>query len=308
MTYRPSQVFTKDFTIMGASKTTSKVKIAVLSGKGGTGKTMVAVNLAAVVDHSLYLDCDIEAPNGHIFLKPQDMETSDIAVKVPLVDRSLCTDCRACVNFCHFNALAAVGGKIKVFDQVCHSCGGCQFICPHGAISEVDKVIGTLEVASKTVTGRLKLGEATGVPIIQAVLETGDRISGEDQPIMIDCPPGSACSVMESIKDADFCLLVAEPTRFGAHNLEMVHELVSLFNKPFGVVLNKTLPDSDNPSEAYCLDQGIEILGSIPFDYDLAHWGAHGLLAVIESKSYRLWFEVLYQKIQTKIAGGGPCN
>ncbi len=218
-------------------------KIAVLSGKGGTGKTLVSVNLAAVAGESIYIDCDVEEPNGYLFFKPQVTREEDIMVKVPVINEILCNGCRKCVDFCKFNALALIKNKPYVFEEVCHSCGGCMLLCPEKAISEKEKLIGKVQKGVSNhvtvTTGILNTGEASGIPIIKKLLE--ESLSNEELPTFIDCPPGSACIVMESIKDADYCILVAEPTVFGVHNLNMVYDLVRLFKKPYGVVLNKCL-------------------------------------------------------------------
>ena len=216
------------------------MRIAVLSGKGGTGKTLVSVNLAAVADKAAYIDCDIEEPNGRLFFKPGKIVSEEISINIPEVNDKLCTGCRKCVDFCKFNALAYINNKLFVFVEICHSCGGFAIICDEKALSEKKKFIGVVQKGvSRNVsvtTGILKIGEASGIPIIKKLLE--EKIESKDF-VFIDCPPGSACTVMESIKDADYCMLVAEPTIFGLHNLKMVYELVKMFEKPYGVVLNK---------------------------------------------------------------------
>ena len=202
------------------------MRVAVLSGKGGTGKTLVSTNLAAVLKKSVYVDGDVEEPNGHLFFKPRSIENKKVKVKIPVVDNDRCTACRECVEFCRFNALALVANKLIVFEDICHSCGGCVRLCPENALSEKDKVIGEIKIGTsggvKVYSGILNTGEVSGVPVIDGLLE---GIKDEDDPILIDCPPGSACIVMESIRDADYCILVAEPTLFGLHNLKMVYEL-----------------------------------------------------------------------------------
>lgn len=274
------------------------MKIAVLSGKGGTGKTLVSVNLAAVAGRSTYVDCDVEEPNGHLFFKPEEVREEDVCVKIPVVDPALCDGCRKCVDFCNFNALAYIQGKVRVFEDICHSCGGCVLICPQQAFTEKDRSIGKIQrgVSGEVQvhTGILNPGEAAGIPIIDQLL--GDP--GLDQGlVLIDCPPGSACSVMESIKGADYCVLVAEPTLFGVHNLKMVHELVDLFGKPYGAVLNKCL-EGDNPAETYCLDEGIPILGKLPFDKALGLLNSEAKIAVREEERYKQVFEELLKTIQ----------
>lgn len=272
------------------------MKIAVLSGKGGTGKTLVSANLAAVMGEASYLDCDVEEPNGHFFFKPQWESTLPVTVKIPVVDQEKCTGCRTCVNFCKFNALAFIGNRVKVFEDVCHACGGCMLFCPQKAIFEKDKEIGKVMIGDSegvhVVSGILNTGEASGVPVIKTVLNSASVSHGDT---VIDCPPGSACVVMESIKEADYCILVAEPTLFGVHNLKMVYELVQLFNKPTGVILNKCF-EGDNPAEAFCNDQGLYILDRIPFDETIGSANSNGRIIARESPHYKKFFESLFIK------------
>jgi MinD superfamily P-loop ATPase len=216
-------------------------KIAVLSGKGGTGKTLVSVNLAAAAEKAAYIDCDVEEPNGHLFFKPGCVEEEEVTVNIPVIDKNLCTGCRKCVDFCRFNALALIKNQPVVFPEICHSCGGCALLCPEKAIREKKKIEGVLRKgvsgSVSVSTGILNTGEASGIPLIKKLL--GGDLPEKEPFTLIDCPPGSACIVMESIREVDSCILVAEPTLFGVHNLGMVYELVRLFRKPHGVLLNK---------------------------------------------------------------------
>ncbi len=277
------------------------MKIAVLSGKGGTGKTLVSVNLAAVADEAVYIDCDVEEPNGHLFFKPVDITSEKISVKIPVVDESLCNGCRVCVDFCKFNALTYINNQLKVFETICHSCGGCTLFCPVKALSEKDKIIGEVQSGSSenvsVITGILNTGEASGIPIIKKLL---DAPSGGKEITFIDCPPGSACIVMESIKDADYCILVGEPTLFGVHNFNMVYELVTLFDKPHGAILNKCL-EGENPAERFCIDKNIKILGRIPFDNEIGTLNSNARILVREHPKFRELFSSLLQ-IVTKEA------
>jgi MinD superfamily P-loop ATPase len=270
------------------------VRIAVLSGKGGTGKTLVSVNLAAAAQDAVYIDCDVEEPNGHLFFKPQHVQEEEITSKVPVVDDTYCNGCRKCVDFCRFNALAYTNDRLIVFDEICHSCGGCVMLCPEKALTEQDKVIGKVQRGMsgslKIHTGILNTGEASGVPIIKNLLAGIKDIPHST--VVIDCPPGSACIVMESIRDADYCLLVAEPTLFGVHNLAMVYDLVKLFDKPFGVVLNKCL-EGENPAEVFCLDRDIKILSRIPFSNDLGLLTSNAEIAVRKDEKYKEVFSSL---------------
>ncbi len=274
------------------------MRVAVLSGKGGAGKTLVSVNLACAANADTYLDCDVEEPNAHLFLRPRILAEKQIFVKAPRVDANRCTGCRVCVDFCRFNALALIRGKPLVFYEVCHSCGGCSLFCPEKAITEVDRRVGVVEEGKtgglRVFTGRLDMGEISGVPIIKALLEH----LPEQGLCILDCPPGSGCAVMESIREADFCLLVAEPTRFGVHNLAMVHTLVKLFKKPLGVVINKWQPGSTDPAHAFCTENDVPILATIPFDEVLGKLNSEGKIAVQEIPAYRELFETLAATLQ----------
>ena len=273
------------------------MKIACLSGKGGAGKTLVAVNLAAAAGRATYLDCDVEEPNGRLFWKPQGIRTTVVHSLLPEFDAAACTGCKKCVEFCRFHALMYIREKPTVFPEVCHSCGGCQLVCPAGAVTETEKPVGRLEVGTRgdvrVVTGILNPGEASGIPVIRAVLKQAEGLT------VIDCPPGSACSVMESIMDADLCILVAEPTAFGFHNFQMVYQLASLLGRRCGVVINKE--DAPYvPLEDFCRERGLEILARIPYDPELAALAADGKLVWEKHAGAREIFSGLLQKI-----GGG---
>lgn len=243
------------------------MKIAVLSGKGGAGKTYVAVNLAAVAGKCTYIDCDVEEPNGRLFWEPEDIQCATVSTLLPAFDAAKCNGCKECVNACRFHALMYVREKPMVFSEVCHSCGLCRMVYPEQAITEAEKPIGVLEMghheAVTVVTGILNPGEASGIPVIrQALQQTGNMT-------VLDCPPGSACSVMESIMDADYCELVAEPTAFGFHNFQMVYELASLLTKRCSVVINKQT-EGYAPLEQFCRENRLSVLARIPYDPMLA--------------------------------------
>ena len=282
------------------------MRIAVLSGKGGTGKTLVSVNLAAVADGSTYIDCDIEEPNGHLFFKPEILDVAEVTVGIPQVDRDLCDGCRQCVEFCRFNALAYTT-ELMVFDEICHSCGGCGLVCPQNALTEVSKSIGQVRKGKServtVYTGQLNIGEASGVPIIKKLL--AEDFSGSAGLTIIDSPPGSACNVMETVEGADYCILVAEPTLFGVHNFSMVHELVELFGKPLGAVLNKCLDGEENPAELFCADKGIKVLARIPFDPDLGRINSNAEIAVRKDRKYRELFSTLLETVLREAGYGG---
>ena len=276
------------------------MKIAVLSGKGGTGKTFVSVNLSFAVDNSNYIDCDVEEPNGHLFFKPNIIKSEKVHVKIPNINNELCNGCRRCVDFCKFNALAYIKDKVYVFDEICHSCGGCMLLCPEKAISEKDKEIGEIQEGvfnnSNIYTGILNPGEETGVSIIKKLL----KIAGNKPYTFIDCPPGSSCSVMESIKDVDYCILVVEPTVFGVHNFNMVYNLVKLFDKPYGVVLNKCL-DGENPAEKYCNEKNIKVLCKIPFEHELGKLNSNAEIASEKNEKYKSLFSSLLKTIKEEV-------
>ncbi len=273
------------------------MKIAVLSGKGGTGKTLVSVNMAAAAKEAVYIDCDVEAPNGHLFFNPEGVITKELSVLTPVVNESICNGCRQCVEFCRYNALAYIKNQLLVFEDICHSCGGCALFCPNEALAEKKRIIGKMQIGvSESVTmlsGILNIGEESGVPIIKKLLS----YESINRPLtIIDCPPGSSCTVTESIKDADYCILTAEPTVFGVHNLNMIYELVRLFKKPHGVVLNKC-QEGENPAETFCLEKGIPILAEIPFDMELASLNSNASIAVRENKKYQDMFASLLETV-----------
>lgn len=274
------------------------MKLAVLSGKGGTGKTFVSVNLAAISGNSTYIDCDVEEPNGRLFLKPENTSSQTVFTMRPVFNETLCTGCRKCVDFCRFNSLVYVKNKPMVFSEVCHACGGCTLVCPTRAISEVEKPVGNVECGQhgnvRVVTGCMDLGEPSGIPIIKAAMA---HAAPEDLLTVIDCPPGSACSVMESVQCADFCLLVAEPTAFGLHNFKMVYELVTLLQKPCGVVINKA-DASYTALDDFCKKQGIPVLRRIPYSEKLAELGARGDVAAEIDEETADLFRSLLSDIQ----------
>ena len=279
----------------------SNPRIAILSGKGGTGKTLVSVNLSAVSDGAVYVDCDVEEPNGHIFLKPEWTEKKTVATKLPLVDKGLCTGCRKCIDFCRFNALAYIAKRVVVFENICHSCGGCSLVCPENAISEYDNPIGEIKSGwsdkTRVYSGITDIGVESGVPVIRQLLE---EVRDESGTVILDCPPGSSCSVMESIKDADYCLLVAEPSLFGAHNLRMVHQLVHSLGKPFGAVLNKC-GEGEDPSERYCQENNIRIIGRIPFDMELGRLNSNGMIATRENERFEEMFKEIFNSLMSEV-------
>lgn len=276
------------------------MKIACLSGKGGAGKTFAAVNLAAAAGEATYIDCDVEEPNGRLFLKPEDVTRTTVSSLLPEFSAEKCTGCKKCVQFCRFHALMYVREKPMVFSEVCHSCGGCSLVCPENAITEKEKPVGVLEIGQykklRVVTGILNPGEASGVPVIRAALQSAQGLT------VIDCPPGSACSVMESVMDADYCVLVAEPTAFGFHNFKMVYELVTLLDKKCGVLINKQdAPYA--PLEDFCKSNHIPVLARIAYDPHIAALIAGGGIASEKDAKIRKVFADLLLQIKDRIGG-----
>ncbi|MDD4082778.1 MAG: 4Fe-4S binding protein [Sphaerochaetaceae bacterium] len=251
------------------------MKLAVLSGKGGTGKTFISVNLVNSAENANYYDCDVEEPNGDLFFKSKLLQELPVKVKMPNFDKEKCNACHECVEACTFNALALIGKDMLLFEDVCHSCGVCTLVCKQKAITEVDKEVGIIQVGefgnSKIVTGKLNMGQSSGVPVISGVLD----LIEEDKLNVIDCPPGSACSVVESTQKADYCLIVAEPTSFGFHNFKMVEQLAKVLNKPFAVVVNKA-ESKNNMISAYCKKNDIKVLETFFFNRKIAQDNSRG--------------------------------
>jgi len=259
------------------------------------------VNLASVSNNSCYIDCDVEEPNGHLFFKPEIEIKEKVTIKIPSVDTEKCNGCRSCVDFCKFNSLVYIKDKLIIFEEVCHSCGGCILLCPQKAMIEMEKVVGEIQEGFsrnvRVITGIMNVGEETGVSIIKKLLS---KSKYEEKYTFIDCPPGSGCSVMESIKDADYCLLVAEPTIFGVHNLNMIYKLVRLLNKPYGAILNKCF-EGENPAEKFCLNNSIKILGKIPYDNELGELNSNGQIATRENEKYFNQFKQLLNIVETEV-------
>lgn len=273
------------------------MRLAVLSGKGGTGKTFVSVNLAASQDKAVYIDCDVEEPNGRLFFSPKNSLTEDVFTLLPTFRKDLCNGCKKCVDFCRFHALVYIKEKPMIFPDVCHSCGGCSLICPQDAVTEEKRSVGIVETGKSentiVVTGVLNMGEASAVPVIRAALKKGFSYDGLT---VIDCPPGSSCSVMESVLASDYAVLVAEPTAFGFHNFKMVYELVRLLKKPCGVILNKAdIPYP--PLTDFCKKEQIPLLYQFPFSEELASLGAEGKIAVREKEPIKEIFQNILRQI-----------
>lgn len=273
--------------------------VAVLSGKGGAGKTFVAANLKAVEPDALYVDADVEEPDGNLFFK-DDISREDIcSVMVPVFDENKCTGCRECVDHCAFHALAFISHKPIVFEEVCHSCGLCRLVCKAYAVTEGERRIGRIAVGKKTVSGILDPGIASAVPLIENTLKVARSFSAKDY--VVDCPPGTSCSVIASVKDADYAVVVVEPTEFGKHNFCMVDSLLRTLGKRYGVVVNKDM-GNDAGLDAVFSELGIEPLLRIPFSRSTAFCAGSGLLAVEHDESFRNSFASLWESIRKEAA------
>jgi len=252
------------------------MKIAVASGKGGTGKTTLAVGLAVCLGaKARLLDCDVEEPNCHIFLKPELDYRETLGIPVPVVDAANCDACGKCAALCQFNAIAVVKSGAMVFEDLCHGCGGCTLVCPTGAITEGSRTIGTLETGSagaiQFVVGRLRVGEAMSPPLIRAVKKHAlpNRIN------IIDAPPGTSCPAIAAVKDSDYVILVTEPTPFGLHDLELAVGTVRKMQLPFGVVINRA-DVGDARVHDYCRSEEIQVLLEIPHSRRVAEAYSRG--------------------------------
>jgi MinD superfamily P-loop ATPase len=275
--------------------------IAVASGKGGTGKTTIATNLArALRERAQLIDCDVEEPNAHIFLRPSIDISREVTLPVPEVDLSKCTLCGECGKFCQFNAIVAVGKQVLAFHELCHGCGGCTRVCPEGAIHEVPRTLGVLEEGTSNdvlfVHGRLRVGEAMSPPLIKAARRHADQ----KRTVILDAPPGTSCPVIASIKGVNYCILVTEPTPFGLNDLKLAVEVVKSLKIPHGVVLNRC--DLGNGEmKDYCRESAIPVLMEIPEDRKIAEAYSRGEMIVDIYPQYMETFLDLYGQIMKSV-------
>ena len=276
------------------------MKIVVASGKGGTGKTTIAVNIALSIDNAMLIDCDVEGPNSHIFFKEPMVKLRDVSIPAPVFDLEICTLCGKCADFCQYNAISIVGEKLLFFEELCHGCGGCKIICPVDAITERDHHIGIIEKGGneKLVMyhGLLNIGEPFGVPIIKELKDYADN----SKTTIIDSSPGTACPAVEAMRDSDYCILVTEPTPFGLHDLTLSVGVIREIGTPFGVVVNRD-GIGDDRVEKYCKDENIPLLAKIPNDIGIAKLYSKGIPIVEGLPEYKALFTGIYDKIKEAI-------
>ena len=274
--------------------------LSVASGKGGTGKTLVATSLALSLSKERpvkLLDCDVEAPNAHILLKPSLDYNQVVSIPIPKVDEEKCNYCGRCAEVCVYNAIAVVGKRVLVFPELCHGCGACSYLCPEGAIAEEGRGIGVIESGRsgeiEFVHGKLSIGEVAAPRIINEV----KKHLGQESLDIIDAPPGTSCPVVAAVKDSDFCLLVTEPTSFGLNDLALAVDMVKKLGIPCGVIINRD-GIGDDKVEEYCLKETIPILMRIPLDIKIARLYSRGITLVEGIPRWREAFLELFNKIE----------
>jgi len=280
--------------------------ISIASGKGGTGKTTVATNLALFLSGEKsqeiqFLDCDVEEPNAYIFLKPKIEKACPVSLPIPNVDQKKCNFCGECAKVCAYNAIVVLKKEVLIFPELCHGCGGCSLLCPEKAISEKEREIGILEEGKagsiKFVQARLNIGEPMATPVIRAVKKTIDP----DGITIIDVSPGTSCPVIEAINGSDFCLLVTEPTPFGLHDLKLAVELLKKLEIKHGVLINRAGIGDDRVKD-YCDKEGVPIMAQIPYDREVAVLYSYGIPMWINGERYRNIFRKLWESIECELS------
>jgi MinD superfamily P-loop ATPase len=278
------------------------VIVSVASGKGGTGKTLVATSLALSLGKQVQiLDCDVEEPNVHVLLRPTIVQSKPVCIPVPVVDKAKCNYCGKCAEACAYKAIAVLPETVLVFPELCHGCGACSYLCPERAISEEGREVGVVETGQcgeiYVVQGKLNVGEAMPTPVIREV----KRHINPTGIILIDVSPGTSCPVVEAVRDSDFCLLVTEPTPFGFHDLTLAVDMVKALGIPCGVVLNRA-GSAYNRVEEYCLEKDIPLLMRIPLDREIARLYSRGVALIQGMPEWRDKFQELFQAIERIVA------
>lgn len=281
------------------------MNISIASGKGGTGKTFLTVNLARILQGKgvRVLDCDVEEPDDHLFLKPENQEKMPVSLPVPQVDLEKCSHCGKCAQVCAYHAIVDVGNTVLVFPEMCHGCGGCALICPEGAITEKEHPIGKIEKGKsgeiELITGILDIKEVASSHLIRHVKKfmKPDRIN------LVDASPGTTCPTVTAISGTDYCILVTEPTPFGMNDLALAVEMTRQMNIPSGVVINRH-GIGDDRVEKYCREQNIPVLAKIPHDREIAKIYARGELAVEKSSTLKELLKSLFERLQEEVRAG----
>lgn len=279
--------------------------ISVASGKGGTGKTTVATNLALSIEQGVQvLDCDVEEPNAHLFLNPVMEKKEPVMAPVPEINLENCTFCKKCMDICRFGAIAVLKKNVLVFENLCHSCGGCFEVCPENAVMERDRSLGDIEQGSADgisfINGRLEIGQVMVPPVIKKVRS----YTNPDLVTIIDAPPGTSCPVIAAMNKADFILLVTEPTPFGLHDLKLAVETVKRLDIPHGLVINRAGMGNDDV-KIYAKKENLPILMELPFDKKIAQIYSRGQMVVDKLPEYKEKFQALFDKITQLAAEGG---
>jgi MinD superfamily P-loop ATPase len=280
------------------------MRLAVASGKGGTGKTTVATNLAVTLARHgqtvAYVDCDVEAPNGHLFLNPTSARESPVGRLVPRVNQERCLLCGLCAQFCRFNAIVCLPDRVLVYDELCHSCGGCALVCPAEAISEISHPMGVVKTGAaggvQFVAGTLNVGEAASPPVIRAAKQAASPA----QWTILDAPPGTACPMIETVRDCDYVLLVTEPTPFGLHDLRLAVEVVRTLKLACGVVVNRADPVATETRE-WCEHARVAILAEIPDSVAIAKAYSQGQLIVEAVPGLQQIFDQLIARLLAEV-------
>lgn len=286
--------------------------ISIASGKGGTGKTAVAVNLARIVSRgsdTWLLDCDVEAPNAHLFLRPEMQKRGNVSLSIPVIDDAKCNGCGTCDEVCAFNAVVVLGDKAVVFPELCHGCGGCARFCPQKAIEETSLQIGFVETgeagAVRFCKGEINIGVAVVPPVVTAVKQKA-MVADQDSSVIVDSPPGTGCPAVAAVAGSDFCVLVTEPTPFGLNDLKLAVEMVRHLGISCGVVINRFgLAGETSEVDAYCDSEQIPVLARIPFSRPYAKSYAEGQLWVDEFPELESVFEELWSSICERLSSGG---
>ncbi len=278
------------------------MKIAIGSGKGGTGKTTAATNLALSIENCMLLDCYVEEPDANILLDIELEKIEDVYIPIPKINKELCTYCGKCSDFCQYNAMVTIKDEILLFSELCHGCGGCSLVCPENAITEVKRHIGVINKGQlhgiTILEGSLNIGEPMATPLISALKSKTQK----DGIVIYDSPPGCACPFIETVRDSDYCILVTEPTPFGLYDLKLAVEVVRTLDVPFGVLINKD-GVGDDRVEKYCKAEEIPVIMKIPYHKEIARLYSQGKPFVIEMPEWKDKFKDLIDVIGKEVKG-----